>query len=179
MAHPREGLERAALRYLLQRSGSTQQVRRFMERRLDRIARKEERVRDEEERALDEAAIVAVLSKLERLEYLDDARYAKGKMKSMRARGASSRKIRAKLQEKGIDSDVVDERLDEEADESELIAALRLAKRRRFGPYRTKEHSRELEQKELAAIGRAGFGYGVAKRVLEMERDAADALIRG
>lgn len=178
--HPREGLEKAALHYLSQRSASTQQLVRFLERRLERIARREDRVRDEEERALDEEAVAKVVAKMTRLRYLDDAAYARGKRKAMRARGASGRKIRAALAVKGVDTELVDETLEAEDADDDLRAALRLARRRRFGPFRRDEDADdERRRKELAAIGRAGFGYGVAKRVLAMSREDADALLRG
>ena len=162
-------LKQGALRYLGQRDASRAQLRRVLVRRVDRALRVHGGDRDEALGWVDE-----VLVYCERLGYLEDARYARGKARSMRRRGASERKIRAKLAEKGVAGELVDAPLEAEGGDAELVAALRLVRRRRFGPFARAEVDRDAHRKQLAALGRAGFGYDTARRALEMDREEAE-----
>lgn len=162
MARPRKpvdrkSLEAAALRYLSQRGASRAQLARVLRRRVDRDARR----REEPPPAEAGEWIEAILEKMEGYGYLDDAKYAADKAKAMRRRGASRRKIQAKLAEKGIDRSLADEALGEEDRGAEREAADKLVRRRRFG------RDPERRQKELAALARAGFSYDVAKAALD------------
>ena len=156
-----KALEAAALRYLSQRGASRAQLARVLQRRVDRDARRRE------VEAPPEASewIEAVLAKMESWGYLDDAKYAADKAKAMRRRGASRRKIEAKLAEKGIDRGLAEEAFGEEERGAEQEAALRLVRRRRFG------RDPERRQKELAALARAGFSYATAKAALDAASD--------
>ncbi len=162
-----ERLRKVALHYLGQRAASRAQLRRVLLRRVDRSLQEHGGDRDEMVGWVD-----ATLTWCERLGYLDDARYAKDKACSMRRRGASSRKVRAKLAEKGIARELVDAALADAP--GELVGALRLLRRRRFGPWRRGE---EDTRRVLAALGRAGFAYDVARRAMEMDRAEADRLL--
>ncbi|MBO6935141.1 MAG: RecX family transcriptional regulator [Deltaproteobacteria bacterium] len=153
----RKALEAAALRYLSQRGASRAQLARVLRRRVDRDARR----REEEPPPEADEWIEEVLGKMEGWGYLDDAKFAVDKAKAMRRRGASRRKIQAKLAEKGIDRELADEALGEEDRDAERAAADKLVKRRRFG------RDPERRQKELAALARAGFSYDVAKAALD------------
>ena len=51
--------------------------------------------------------------------------------------------------------------------DSELAAACRYARRRRLGPYRLPETRGDRRERDLAALGRAGFGYATARRVID------------
>ena len=163
-----ERIRRAALHYLGQRSASTEQLRRVLLRRVDRSLRERPGDRDELVGWVEET-----LRACQRLGYLDDAKYAADKARALRRRGASSRKVRAKLAEKGVDPALVDAALGDAP--SELVAALRWLRRRRLGPWRREEAD---ERRALAALGRAGFGYDVARRALAMGRDEAEACLR-
>jgi regulatory protein len=51
-----------------------------------------------------------------------------------------------------------------------LAAAAAYARRRRLGPFRrVPEERAERRQKDLAALARRGFGYGVAKQVIDAD----------
>jgi len=152
-----KSLQAAALRYLSQRGASRAQLARVLRRKVDRDARRrEESPPPEADEWIDE-----VLTKMEGWGYLDDAKYAEDKAKAMRRRGASRRKIQAKLAEKGIDRDVANAALEDHGRETERAAADKLVKRRKFG------RDPERRQKELAALARAGFSYDVAKAALD------------
>ena len=153
----RASLERAALRYLSQRGASRAQLASNLRRRVQRaIARGDELGTGETDGWIEE-----VLDRMESWGYLDDPRFARSKTRSMRQSGASRRKIESRLMQKGIDRDVIKSTLGDEPDQTELEAAQRLVERRRFG------RNPERKQKELAALARAGFSYGIARTALE------------
>lgn len=60
----------------------------------------------------------------------------------------------------------------------ELKAAARLVRRRRLGPLRPRADRAEHRERDLAVLGRAGFSFEVARKVILVESDEAlDALI--
>jgi len=121
----------------------------------------------------DEAAsmVDAVVAKLVGLGYVDDRRYAQAKVGALRAKGASVRKVQAGLAAKGVDTDLIHETLadlDEQGEESEMKAAAIYARKRRLGPFRQVARA-AFRDKDLAAMGRAGFGWQVAKRIIDQD----------
>jgi len=103
-----------------------------------------------------EAMIDEVVGKLVRLGYVDDARFAAQRVRTLRKRGKSGRAIRAALSRQGIDPSVADDLID---DGDELEAARAYVRRRRL----------KGGDKDLAKLARAGFSYDVARRALEPE----------
>ncbi len=77
--------------------------------------------------------------------------------------------VHSQLVRKGIGPEICDRLLDEIGDrESELTAAHIFARRRRIGPHRAQlEPSRENRERDLAALGRAGFPPEVALSVID------------
>ncbi len=126
------------------------------------------------------AAVEALIAELLGAGLLDAARYAGERARILHRRGASMRAIRAGLRAKEIEADDIESALAalrEEAAEPELAAALAYARRRRLGPYRGPDaraglreqgqRDKDLREKDLAALGRKGFGYDLARRVIE------------
>lgn len=112
-----------------------------------------------------------VLSDFKDKGYLDDARYSEMKIKSYISAGKSIRYIHGKLREKGIDEDLIESLIDD-CDFNPFDAAMKLARKKRIGPYCTNETIRkERYSKDLAVLVRAGFDYAVAIKVLESEID--------
>jgi regulatory protein len=114
------------------------------------------------------------LDRLEELGLLNDARYAEDRARGLRAQGKSARAIRDRLARKGVDATLVEGTLQSEDEEAELVSAIRHAKRRRLGPFRTKEKD---EHRELGSLARAGFSFAIAKRVLALELSDAEEKI--
>ncbi len=97
---------------------------------------------------------------------VDDKSFAQARVTSLRRQGHSGRSIIARLQVKGLSAAQIEAALksvDEDKEEPELSAARSYARRKKLGAYRTKPQD---PQKELAAMGRAGFSYEVARRAL-------------
>lgn len=159
-------LENAALHYLKRYAATQSQLKRVLLRRVDKSLRFHGGERSEALGWVD-----ALLSKLVQGGYLNDEAYAGMKAHSLRASGRSSRVIAQKLRMKGVSADVVTQKLaDATAELSEEEAARIWARKKRLGPFRTKPETREDNRKrDLAALARAGFSFGIAKKVIDSE----------
>jgi regulatory protein len=117
------------------------------------------------------AYVRALIERLQRSGILDDRRYAEGRAQSLRRRGGSARSIRAALAAKGVAREEAETALSAADEgsvsgEADLVAARRLAERRRLGPWRKKDRASH-RLKDLAALGRAGFSYETARQVID------------
>ena len=75
------------------------------------------------------------------------------------------------LKEKGIDEDLADKLLNEQ-EYNPFESALKLAKKKRIGPYCADENLRkERRNKDMGVLIRAGFDYDVVLKVLEYEEE--------
>jgi len=168
-------LRSAALFYLERYASSSAHLRRLLLVKVARSARAYgagPEMEPELEAEAGAAAVEALIAELLGAGLLDDARYASERARILHRRGASARAVRAGLRAKGIEADDVERALAglrEEAAEPELAAALAYARRRRLGPYRGPDARAERREKDLAALGRKGFGYDLARRVIETD----------
>lgn len=159
-------LERAARSYLGRFAASSDRLRRVLRRRLDRAERRDEPI----DRPALEAAVEAVVTKMGASGLVDDERYARALAESLRHRGASRRAMRTRLRQKDLPPALIDAVLAAEAGEApEVEAAWRYAERRRLGPFRRADRAARRDR-DLAAMGRAGFAYGIARDVVDGER---------
>ena len=115
---------------------------------------------------------------------VDDGRYAAARARSLRRLGRSPAKIRAHLAAKGVAHGIIEAVLADTAKtagggDAAFAAAVAYARRRRLGPFRTVEDNGDVKAwrarmtKDLAALGRAGFSYDVARRVMALTADEA------
>ncbi len=138
---------------------------------------------------LDEAVAWAVAEGL-----VDDARFARNLVAASRGRGQATPKIRAMTREKGVPAALITAVLAEEAEEAaelgapdaDRVAAIRYARKRRFGPWRppprvpepseatARDAARDKRRKELASMARAGFSFGLAATILDGDADALE-----
>ena len=167
-----ESLRAWALHYLERYATSSAHLRRLM---LDKAARA--RAVYGAEAGAGPGEVEALLRRLEAMGLLDDAAFARARARALHRRGTSARSIRAALAQKGVPREIAETAvaaLAQEADEPELAAALAYARRRRLGPYRDDADLRAaLRERDLAALGRRGFGYDLARRVIDAEDLAA------
>jgi regulatory protein len=115
------------------------------------------------------ALVEGELERLQAIGLLDDRRYAEHRARSMHRKGASSGKIRSNLMRHRVAGEVVAEAVTDLGPDAELEAARTWARKRRIGPWREGPSDRELRKKELARMGRAGFPYGIAIRVVDAD----------
>lgn len=163
-------LENAALHYLERFASSAAHLRRVLMRRVERSARVHGT-----DRAEGAALVADIVARFERSGLLDDRVYAEGRAAALFRRGTAPRAIRATLRAKGVAGEAIEAALGAlgAGADAELAAATALARRRRLGPYRPAEARAGRRDRDLAALARAGFGYDVARRVIDAE-DAAE-----
>ena len=171
-------LHQAALHYLARYAATEAGLRRVLMQRIDRWARAQTD-RDAAEPIL-EAACAAVETLVKRLAEtgaVSDAAFAESRAKTLVRGGRSSRSIQMRLVAKGVASDLARSASDADA-ETELAAALVLARKRRIGPYRMAEQADAMIRlKEVALLARAGFSRDIAEQALATAREDAERRI--
>ena len=140
----------------------------------DAIARKArekfEGIGEAQVKALAEAAVTFAYDN----KALDDRTYAEiGSRSGMRS-GRSKRAVLQKLSQKGIDRETATAAV---AGMDDLYAAVVLARKRAFGPFRKVELDERRKAKEVSAFARGGFGFEIARQVLAMTREEAEAVL--
>lgn len=170
-----EYLRRSALHYLERYTTARAHLRRLLLRKVERSARAHDT-----DPAAGAAAVEALLDELTRMGLLDDAEYAASRARILHRRGLSTRGIRAALAAKGLDAEIAHDAiagLEETVADPDLAAAAAYARRRRLGVYRPRETRGAARERDLAALGRRGFSYDVALRVIDAETaEALEAL---
>lgn len=164
-------LENVALHYLERFSSSAENLRRVLLRRVERAARLHG---DDPEEG--EGLVAELIARYRAAGLLDDRRYAEMKGRSLLRRGQSVRAIRQDLARRGVDASVVRDALagmEEEIGTPALdrAAAEALARRRRLGPHRLPESRAQNRDRDLAALGRAGFSWEIARAVIDGESE--------
>jgi regulatory protein len=72
---------------------------------------------------------------------------------------------------KGVSEDAIDAALEsvfEKEIDPDRRAAIAYARRRRIGPWR-KDNRDTFQERDLAALGRQGFAYGIARWIVEAD----------
>jgi len=105
---------------------------------------------------------------------LDDTAYAGIATRSGVRSGRSKRAIAQRLAVKGIARETVTVAL-EEADD--LYAAVVMARKRAFGPFRKIDLDEKRTAKELSAFARGGFGFDLARKVFDMSLEDAEEIL--
>lgn len=109
----------------------------------------------------------AVADRLCQLGYVDDAAFAVSKARSLTGRGYGARRVGQALQAAGISEEDGGEARDL-ADAERVEAAVRLARRRRFGPFASEAGDPRTREKAIAAMIRAGHGFALSRAIVEM-----------
>jgi len=159
-----EYLEKAALFYLQRYASSRENVRKVLMRRLMRAGV------DRDPNCL--AMVAAVIEKLGARGLLDDRNYAWHRIQSLTQSGKSWRRIEAHLQSKGVSREDIEaalEKLRDDDPDMEWNAAMKFARRKKIGPFRTREVSDPA--RELRQLAAAGFSYSMAKKIIDTDID--------
>jgi len=148
--------DNVALYYLQRYASTTGALRAVLTRRLRKAAQHHTDI------DMAEAAgwIETTVGKMAELGYVNDAAYQESKIASLRGKGASKRKIEAKLAEKGLKVTLSGD------EEAELEAARAHVRRRRLGQFRTRDVE-NARDKDLSSLARAGFSRAVALKALD------------
>lgn len=152
----RAALERLALRYVERFATSRARLERYLRRKIAE--------RGWEGAAADPAGLAEAMVARG---FVDDRAYADAKARSMNRRGLGARRVGEALRADGIGGDdraaVAEEQAEGAAD-----AALAFARRRRIGPFADAVADRDLRQKQLAAMLRAGHDLNLARQIVRM-----------
>lgn len=106
---------------------------------------------------------------------LDDNAFAEITTRSGVRSGRSRRAIAQKLTQKGVSRDIAEHAL---ADSDDLYAAVVLARKRRFGPFRRDDEVDEKRMsKEISAFARNGYSFDIANRVYAMSIEDAEEIL--
>lgn len=165
-----KSVENAALSYLQRYATSAENLRAVLMRKVHRAAHAHD-----EDPAPGVAIVDALIDRYLQAGLLNDAAYAEGRVAALHRRGMSRRGIRARLSAKGVAVDDIEKALDLlslDVGNTEFVAACNYARRRRLGPWRTKDRA-ERRDRDLAALARQGYGYELARRVIDAKDVAA------
>lgn len=118
-----------------------------------------------------EADLSALIVRFVAAGYVDDAAFARSRSGGLLRRGYGVRRIEQALDAAGIGEDLREAvRADLQA---QRLAALTLARRRRFGPFGIQSPDRPQREKQLAAMVRAGHRLDMAREIVDAATIAA------
>lgn len=157
-------LHRIALNYLDRYEASEATFRAMLTRRVFKSAHAHAQDPGEFTRMIDDE-----VAKMVKAGFINNERFAQNQVFQQRGRGASTRAIQARLKAKGVEEGYIDQALESDA-RDDASAARRYARRRRLGPYRTKDRA-EKRDRDVAALCRSGFGYGLAASIIDGDVD--------
>lgn len=160
----KQRLKNIALYYLKRYETSVDNLRRVLRKRINDYAYQNPEFNKNEAYEWGEE----ILKDFEGYGYINDERFAEMRVRGYISAGKSPRYIQGKLREKGIPEHLVSDLLDHQAYDPQA-AALRLAKKKRIGPYRAEEIRAEYRQKDMGTLIRAGFDYDTVLNVLNDE----------
>lgn len=168
-------LHNAGLAYLERFPASSSHFKAVMMRRVDKSCRHH----PDQDRQTCAGMVDELVEKFRAMGLIDDDAYLRGMVISLRRRGLSALAIKARLMQKGLPAPAIAAALEEQAQESgdDFAAALRLARRKKIGPFRP-PHKEARRDKELAALARSGYSYDIAEKVLSTAPDDADDILR-
>ncbi len=171
-------LHNAGLYYLQRYAASKAHFRAVMLRKVRRSCMAHE------DQDFDACAVLVdqTADKFEQTGLLDDDTYIRGMVTSLRRRGLSQRAIIAKLQAKSVAPAatlsalaVHDRDFAIDAQEAERRAALIFCRRKRIGPFALND--KKTPEQFTGTLARAGFSFDTVRFVLDIDREASEALI--
>lgn len=107
----------------------------------------------------------AIVERLVELRYVDDEAYARARSGSLMRRGYGARRVEETLRHSGISEELRQEVAPGEYAARE--AAVRLAQKRGFGPFAKLPVDQARQEKQIAAMARAGHGFATARFIVE------------
>ncbi len=159
-----ERLKNIALYYLKRFESSVENLRQVLQKRINAYVKENP---DFDKKQASEW-IENILSEFIRLNYLNDRRFAEIKIRSYLNAGKPERYIMPKLKQKGISENIINEILNEQ-EYDVFQMALKLAKKKKIGPYREPEKRRDFYQKDMGILVRAGFDYDTVSDIMHYQ----------
>ena len=174
----KEYLQGAAYRYLERYATTEAHLIFILNRKAMRIVAEEENRDEIREEA--NGWIRGIVEKCVKNNLVNDRLYAQGRVNSFLISGNSLAVIRNKLRAKGVPAHIIDEVFDDIISDKpniNLLSSIKYAKKRRFGPFRTRELQENTQKKEQASMARAGFSYDESMKVLKATREELEDIL--
>jgi regulatory protein len=168
-----QSLAAIALHYLGRYAASEASLRRVLTNRVRRAAMQHpEFAADAAQQNILRESIESIIASHKKTGVVNDATFAATKINSLRRQGRSRRAIQQKLAVKGVKSETIKDALilhddGSEPEETDMKAALALARRRKFGTFRKKPADDDRRRKDMAAMARAGFSMSIILKILK------------
>ncbi|WP_353441879.1 regulatory protein RecX [Sphingomonas faeni] len=108
---------------------------------------------------------VGLAQRMADLGYIDDRAFAEQRAAAMQRRGLGGRRVAGAFREAGIDEGDA-ESIAPAIEDRAIDSALAFARRKRIGPYGTGDSDRKSQDKQLAAMIRAGHRFDLARRIV-------------
>lgn len=116
-----------------------------------------------------EPPVAEIVAKCIEQRFVDDEAYAASKADALLRRGYGARRISQALHHAGVSERIREQQAPAEQDRR--IAALALARRRRFGPFSRGIVDQALREKQLAAMMRAGHAPQHARALVDARNE--------
>lgn len=116
-----------------------------------------------------------ITEKMKKLNYVNDLRYSEIKGEKIFNSGGSKKLLEFKLNEKGVDHDIIEKITDKFFSNKldEIQSALIYTKKKKIGLFYQKDLNKidtsNLKNKWLGTLARRGFSYETAKKVFEID----------
>ncbi|RYY26877.1 MAG: RecX family transcriptional regulator [Sphingomonadales bacterium] len=121
--------------------------------------------------------VVALAQRMADLGYIDDRAFAESKAGAMGRRGLGARRVSQALHFDGIESEDA-EAIAPIIEENVAASAIAFARRKRIGPYARDAADRPLQEKQVAAMMRAGHAPAIVWKIVKMlPGEDAEALL--
>ncbi len=150
-------LERFALRYVERYATTRAKLTAYLSRKLRERGWDGEKSPDPE----------GLAERMAELGYVNDRLYAESKAGSMARRGLGARRVREALRFAGVEAEDT-EALAPVIEAEGVSSAIAFARRKRIGPYGREVADRSLQDKQMAAMIRAGHSPGLARAIVRM-----------
>jgi regulatory protein len=150
-------LERFALRYVERYATTRAKLVAYLSRKLRERGWDGEQVPDAE----------GLAERMAELGYVNDRLYAESKAGAMARRGLGARRVREALRFAGVEEGDASA-LAPAIEAQEQASAIAFARRKRIGPYAREMADRPLQEKQMAAMIRAGHAPALARAIIRM-----------
>jgi regulatory protein len=161
-------LEATGLWYVERYGGTTRALRKALWRKVDRVGEHHPTDRQQAAQWID-----TIVTRFQRNKLVDDLAWARSKARSLFGKGKPPHVILGQLSGKGIDRSLAEQVVEELVDRCEidpaLLAAASYARRRSLGPYRPAHQREERRERDMGAMARAGFGWAIAKQIIDAD----------
>lgn len=170
-------LHEVALNHLARYASTRAGLCRVLNRRIDRWVAVQPEPPPGADVAVARTTVGLIVERLAAAGAVNDEAFAEARARRLVRSGHSARAVASHLAARGIDAET--RRAAAAIDpEQELAAAVKLAARRRIGPFRGAPPGEGTGRREQGILARAGFSQDVARRALGLDPTTAEAILQ-